>query len=722
MKRTYLMLLWHMHQPFYKDLAEQAYAMPWVRLHALKDYYGMLAILREFPSVHATFNLVPSLLAQLEEYARDEAREPAFELAFRPVGDLSLEDKYEFLASAFQLNAENLLNRYPRFRELQKKVQAADRRSAARLLTPQEVVDLQVLSQVAWFDEIYLESDPDIRGVVAKERGYTEEDKALLRKKELEILNKVLEECRRASEGGQVEISTSPFYHPILPLLCDTHIAAESRPEVRLPRHRFCHPEDARAQLQEAVSHYRRLFGRAPRGLWPSEGSVSDEVLRLAAEEGFEWAATDEGVLGRSLQHNFARLPDGSVAGGERLYRPYRFLAGDRSIGLFFRDHQLSDLIGFVYSRMDPEAAAADLHQRIRAAGQRAGGGEAVVSVILDGENAWEYFPGNGRAFLKSFYGRVARDPELSALTASEALRAVEPGTLTHVVPGSWINANFDIWIGAEEDNRAWDLLADAREFFAERSSKPGCSPERVALARQELWIAEGSDWCWWYGPEHFTPLAEEFDLLYRKHLSNVYRLLGGSPPDALATPIKRPRALARHVPPTGHIEPRIDGQVTAYFEWLGAGVYAPDYRSGSMHGGARYVEELYYGYSESALYLRLDLNDSFLQQHPRFEIRVNVGSEDLARVHTSIDAGRLAQVEFWKRGEPAPVGLSPEDELEVGYRRIFELRLDRKALGAKAPARTEIQVALWLNELPVQVIPQEGWLTLELTDEFVSW
>ncbi len=722
MKRAYLMLLWHMHQPFYKDLAEGLYAMPWVRLHALKDYYGMVAILRDFPSVHVTFNLVPSLVAQLEDYAREAAREPAFELAFKPVGDLTSEEKHELLTASFQLNKENLLNRHPRFRELLKKVEATDRRSAARLLTPLEILDLQVLSQVAWFDEIYLEGDPEIRALVAKERGYNEEDKALLLKKELEILNKVLQEYRQASERGQIEVSTSPFYHPIMPLLCDTNIAAESHPGVRLPRRHFSHPEDARAQVQQAVRSYERVFGKPPRGLWPSEGSVSDEVLRLAAQEGFEWAATDEGVLGRTLQQGFARLPDGTVWGGDRLYRPYRFVSGDRPLTLFFRDHQLSDLIGFVYSRMDAQSAAADLHNRIRAVARSTGDRPAMVSVVLDGENAWEYFPGNGRAFLKAFYGRVAADPELSAVTASEAVGLVEPERLEHIVPGSWINANFDVWIGAEEDNRAWDLLAEARDFFAEQSSRPEVSPEQAALAREELFIAEGSDWCWWYGPEHFTPLAEEFDLLYRKHLSNVYRLLGSSPPDELATPIKRPRARPRHVQPTGTIEPRIDGQVSSYFEWLGAGMYEPDYRSASMHGGGRFVQVLYYGYSERALYLRIDMNESFAEQHPSFEIRVNVGSEGLARVHAHIEAGKVGQVEFWKKEEPVAPVVSPGGELEVGFGRIFELRLDRNALGPARVARTQIQVSIWVKELPVQVIPQEGSLELELTDDLVSW
>ncbi len=722
MAKAHLMLLWHMHQPFYKDLVEGVYAMPWVRLHALKDYYGMVAILKEFPSVHVTFNLVPSLVMQLEEYARQEAREPAYEVSFKPVEKLTAEDKDRLLKQGFQVNVENVLKRYPRILELYDKARAILPAAAAGLFTSQDWLDLQVLSQLAWFDEIYLAGDRDVLGLVAKGRGYSEEDKSLVYMKEVEILNGVLKEYREASDRGQVELSTSPFYHPILPLLCDSDVAAESHPGVKLPRRAFRHPEDARAQMRSAAEHFERVFGRRPRGLWPSEGSLSDEVLRLAAEEGFNWVATDEGVLGRSLQIGFYRQGDGSVAQGQELYRPHRFVSSNREVFIFFRDHQLSDLIGFVYSRMDAQAAATDLHDRIRAAARSTGERPAVVSIILDGENAWEFFRGNGREFLKSFYGRVAGDPDLRAVTASEALSATEPGTLKHLVPGSWINANFDVWIGAEEDNRAWDLLTEARDVFTQNSGKPGLSEEQIKLAQQELWIAEGSDWCWWYGPEHSTPLEEEFDLLYRKHLSNIYRLLGSSPPDDLAVPIKRPRARAESVPPTGRIEPRIDGQVTSYFEWLGAGLYSPEYRSGSMHAAGRYVEALYFGSSGEAVYLRVDLAERFLKDRPGFEIRVNFESESAVRLHAAVAEGRLGAVEFWKGEREVKVPQETGDRLQVAFDRIFELRLNYALLGLASDKKIRFRVSLWTKDLPLQIIPHEGWLILEPPDELVSW
>ncbi len=711
-----------MHQPFYKDLAQGQYVMPWARLHALKDYYGMVAILREFPTVHMTFNLVPSLLVQLEDYARDEAIEPAMDAAFRPLGQMTPADQSLLLETAFQINRENLLFRYPRFKEIEERARAAGSEAAVQLFTAQDWLDLQVLSQLAWFDEIYLSEDPEISRLVAKSRGYSEEDKVTVRRKEIELIKVTLEEYRAASERGQIEISTSPFYHPILPLVCDTAIARESHPGVPLPRKVFRHPEDAREQLRSARDLHERLFSRPPRGLWPSEGSVSDEALRIASEEGFEWAATDEGVLGRSLGILFSRQADGTVAQGQELYRPYQLDLGERSISLFFRDHQISDLIGFVYSRMDAEAAAADLHGRIKAAARTVTSGAPLVSLILDGENAWEFFPRGGREFLKSFYGRVAQDPEIEAVTATEALAVASPGRLSHVVPGSWIDANFDVWIGAEEDNRAWDALSEARDFYERKSHEAGTDPKKIEIARQEIGIAEGSDWCWWYGPEHSSALDEAFDLLYRKQLSNVYHVLGASPPDDLATPIKQPVSRAIKSSPSAPINPAIDGEVTTYFEWIGAGIYQPEERQGSMHGGQQFIEAIYYGFNDQSLFLRLDFHEGFSAALPAFDLRISLNGESPIRIQASFLGGRLAKTQLWRREAPVDARTIAADSLQIAMGGIFEMRLDFSLAGLHPEEQTRMQISVWENGLPLETVPREGWLVFELTSEPASW
>ena len=307
-------------------------------------------------------------------------------------------------------------------------------------------------------------------------------------------------------------------------------------------------------------------------------------------------------------------------------------------------------------------------------------------------------------------------------MTASEALKVTEPGAVSHIVPGSWINANYDVWIGADEDNRAWDLLSEARDFYAQHANNSKVTPENRRLAQQELWVAEGSDWCWWYGPEHSTANDEEFDLLYRKHLSNIYRLLGGSPADELAVPIKRPRVHALTVAPSAQIHPKIDGRVTTYFEWMGAGLCQPDYRSGSMHGVDQIVEALYYGYSDKAVYLRVDLGETFLHDHPDFEIHVNLNGESRVRLHAAISGGGVKAVEFWKGEESLLVPLGTGDHVKVAFQRIFELRLDYTILGVAPHERISVQASIWMNGLPLQVLPQEGWLNLELTEDLTVW
>jgi alpha-amylase/alpha-mannosidase (GH57 family) len=351
---TRVAILWHMHQPFYEDLVTREHIMPWVRLHALKDYYGMVALLREFPSIRATFNLVPSLLVQLEAFAADRARDRYLELGLKPAEQLTVADAEFIVANFFHAQRQRMIDVYPRYAEL------LERRASAARFTIDQLRDLQVWQKLAWIDPFYLSGDERVRRLVSKGRGFDEEDKTLLRTVELELLNRVIPEYRDAATRGQIEIATSPFYHPILPLLCDTDVYHRTHPGSPLPRRRFHHPEDAEAQLVRAADCHERLFGRRPVGLWPSEGSVSDAMVPLVSRAGFSWMATDEQILARSLGLTFSRDPYGHVEQPELLYRPYTVQVGGSSVSCVFRDHVLSDRIGFVYAGWAPDAAADD--------------------------------------------------------------------------------------------------------------------------------------------------------------------------------------------------------------------------------------------------------------------------------------------------------------------------------------------------------------------------
>ncbi len=689
MNKIHLVVLWHMHQPQYREPETGRYVLPWTRLHALKDYWGMVKILEEFPKFHATFNVVPSLGLQLEEYASGTFNEPWFDLAFRDAEQLTREDKTEILQRAFQVNHERFLSRWPRFAELHEWSRQAGGAQAIVTFTPRDWRDLQLLSQLAWMDEEWIARDATINRLSGKGKDFTEKDKSALKQKQLDFLKLVLPIYREAATRGQIEISTTPFYHPILPLVCDSDIARVANPSTPLPRRAYRHPEDAREQIQRAREYHERIFGVQPVGLWPSEGSVSDQALTIAAEEGFKWFGTDEGVLGRTLSLGFFRDGTGLAA--------------------------------------NAKAGAADLHSRLRVIGERVTSKQPLtVCLFLDGENAWEYYPGNGREFLREFYGRIQSDPDFRALTASEAIAAAgDISETSGIFPASWINANFDVWIGHAEDVQAWDLLWDAREAYsrAEEARAQGRkdAPSEAGLkeAKESLLAAEGSDWCWWFGPEHSTANDAEFDALYRRHLTGIYRAVGKIAPDELAKPIKRQPERALHLPPSEYLRVDVNGRDTSYFEWLGAGLYSPERRSGAMHGRTFYLRELRYGFEPERLCIRLDAFPAALSELEDAEFRVTIQATSEVTMMAKLSRGKL--VEYAVEQDRLCL-LNPAGSTEAAYEQILELAISKELFDLRGASRLRLGVALWHGGLPVDVLPAEGVLEVQLGEEHFAW
>ncbi len=744
MAQLRVVVVWHQHQPFYKDLVTGQYRLPWTRLHALKDYYGMVKLLDEFPKVHQTFNLVPSLIAQIQDYVSGGAQDPFLQVATKPAKDLNEGERRFALQYLFQANLANVIGRYPRYHELWEKFHgtgdSAER--AEKYFLTQDYTDLQVLSQIAWFDEFFL-TEKDVAELVRKGRNYTLEDQRFVIERERELLARVLPVHAEAAKKGLIEISTSPFYHPILPLVCDTQMGAVSSPGLALPQNRYRHPEDAREQLQRGLDLHEKVFGLRPQGAWPSEGSVSEEALAIAHQLGVKWMATDEGVLARSLGTTFSRDGYGNLSpeGASRLYTIYGYENGDTRMNLLFRDHTLSDLIGFVYSGMPPQEAASNLIHKIKESAKSviASGRDAVVPIILDGENAWEYYPQSGREFLRRFYDALQKEPGMEAVTVSEAIARHKTAVpLKSVVPGSWINADFNVWIGAAEDNKAWDYLYHARNFYAQAA--PDATKKQRDLAFEEIMIAEGSDWNWWYGPEHHSANDRDFDELYRKHLSNIYQALGGNPPDYLAQPIARGVARPLFTPQTAYIHPRVAGDRMRYFEWMGAACYTADQRSSAMHGKQFLMDEVFAGIDEQYIYGRLE----FAGKVPEDAIEVVVNLESWAnqavqprrelRLDAEVEGGRM---QSWKvtQGKEKVVADSKDakDMARVALVRNFEFRLPLtwllaapvaidKVRGPKSSdvltVRLRLRFSVWQNHLPADALPVEGWMNLELLDE----
>ncbi|MGC2745165.1 MAG: glycoside hydrolase family 57 protein [Candidatus Angelobacter sp.] len=720
----HLLFLWHMHQPYYKDLVTGEYHLPWVRLHALKDYYGMVKLLDEFPGLHQTFNLVPSLIAQLQEYVSGAAQDPFLQVAAMPAVEMDLAERQFAVQYLFQANAENMIGRYPRYRELSQQFNGRpqDAQNNARRMSNGDITDLQVLSQIAWMDEFFL-GYPTIAELISKGRDFSLQDQQQVIEIQKKFLAKVLPAYAAAGKRGAVEISTSPFYHPILPLVCDTNVGEVSHHGLPLPSHGFRHPEDAREQIERGLMLHEQVFGARPKGMWPSEGSVSNEALAIGHDLGVRWMATDEGVLCRSLGTIFQRDGSGRLEpdSASQLYQIFQWQQGAAEMSMVFRDHSLSDLIGFVYSGVPAREAANDFIHRVKQAAEPvlAKGKTAVVPIILDGENAWEFYPQSGREFLRRLYDGIQKDPSIEALTISEAIeRDPARGTIGSIVPGSWINSNFDVWIGAPEDNVAWDQLTAARDFFTQNAGK--ASEQQAALAYEELLIAEGSDWNWWYGPEHHSANDRDFDELYRKHLSNVYLALGGTPPDVLAQPIAGAHAKPQFTPQTTYIYPAVDGKNIGYFEWLGAASHVADRHSSAMHGKVFLLDTGYAGIDEENLYCRVDFIDDpaeWATGDTRLVVTIETVSPDgngnqSVRLEADISQGKLRGWKLGDNGQPQDTGF------RLGIESIFECQMPLHRLNAEMGARLRVRFSLWRDGLPLDALPQEGAIEVRVAPE----
>lgn len=528
----------------------------------------------------------------------------------------------------------------------------------------------------------------------------------------------VIPEYRNLLDEGRGELSSTPMYHPILPLLVDSRAAQDALPGAPLPNLLFASPHDASEQLRRGREEFRRMFGRYPEGLWPSEGSVSPPVLEMASRAGFSWAGTDEILLSRVVAKPVRRDAEGIPLEPDWLYHPYQAHTAGGSLAVFFRDHHLSDLIGFEYSRWDAADAADNfthklglLYKRLASIPAHSRQESYVVPVILDGENAWEYYHDSGRVFLKFLLERLSRlAPEISCVTFSEALNLINYKVPLPSIPtGSWIDGTFNIWIGHAEDHAAWEMLARARSLWHARQEElrragRGDTPALLE-AYEHLLVAEGSDWCWWYGDDHFTPHAAEFDRLFRHQVKAVYRALGETPPDILDIPIVRPDRMPAGknflASPRNYIRPTIDGKVTSYFEWSAATPYRPNPEFGAMHrSGYGLLAGLHYGFDECHVYLRVDFHDSV------FESRVPVNVEfvfpsksiKLRAIIPPDEAAVTLSVrpidEARNRAGGAPPAGSPE-EPGASFRKVLEIGIPFGTLGCVGDDRIEFFVTL---------------------------
>ncbi|BAY19520.1 family 57 glycoside hydrolase [Anabaenopsis circularis NIES-21] len=610
----YIAFIWHQHQPLYKSpdsgislSSTQQYKLPWVRLHGTKDYLDLILILEQYPQLHQTVNLVPSLILQLEDYIAGTAFDPYLTASLTPAEQLTQYQQEFIVQHFFDANHHTLIDPHPRYAELYQQRQEKGPAWCLANWGLADYGDLLAWHNLAWIDPLFWD-DPEIAGWLKQGRNFSLSDRQQIYAKQRQILSRIIPQHRKMQQTGQLEVTTTPYTHPIMPLLADTNAGRVAVPNMTLPEHRFQWAEDIPRHLRKAWDLYTDRFGQEPRGLWPSEQSVSPEVLPYIIKQGFKWICSDEAVLGWTLKHFFHRDGAGNVQQPEILYRPYRLKTPAGDLAIVFRDHRLSDLIGFTYGSMQPKQAAANLvgHLQAIAKKQRENPSEQpwLVTIALDGENCWEFYPQDGKLFLEALYQNLSNDPQLQLVTVSEFIEQFPP---TATIPqeqlhsGSWVDGSFTTWIGDPAKNKAWDYLTHARAVLA---SHPEATEESNPAAWEALYAAEGSDWFWWFGEGHSSNQDAIFDQLFREHLCGIYKALNEPIPAYLSQPVEVHEVKANHIPES-FIHPVIDGRGDEQ-DWDKAGRIEIGGARGTMHNSS-IVQRLWYGVDHLNFYLRLD-------------------------------------------------------------------------------------------------------------------
>jgi len=546
-----LVLYWHMHQPEYRNLQNGEYNLPWTYLHTIKDYVDMVAHLEAVPAAKAVVNFAPVLLEQIEDYSEQldaylnhgsALRDPLLSALAEPDINKEAKNRLCLLKVCLRANEQRLIERFADFRKLAKMARVI-------LAAPEMIAyyddqffsDLLVWYHLAWIAETVRRKDARIKALMDKGRLYTDDDRYLLIEIIYELISTLINRYKKLAEENRIELSMTPYAHPIVPLLLDIESAREAMPNVTLPTVKE-YPDGKQRSLwhmQKGLETFQRVFGFLPHGCWPSEGSVSGDTVELLSECNVRWLASGETVLRNSLNAS-------AMEAGECIHTPYQY--ADNNTVCFFRHDGLSDLIGFKYSDWHADDAVANLIHNVEKIAQANDSSNAdadnpatIVSIILDGENAWEYYPENGFHFLSALYKKLSEHETINLTTYSQYLEQnAVTSKLTKMVAGSWVYGTFSTWIGEEDKNRAWDMLADAKRVYDQVMGSGRLSDEDRERAEIQLAICEGSDWFWWFGNNNPSASVQSFDQQYRIHLSNLYRILGKQVPEYLSRAFSR--------------------------------------------------------------------------------------------------------------------------------------------------------------------------------------
>ena len=696
-RRANVVFLLHMHQPEYVDPRTGRALLPWVRLHGARGYLDVATLLHEHGQVRLTVNFVPSLVQQLEAVAAGAPDSDDEWLRVALLDQWSPAERAFAVERFFSLNWDRSVRTRPRYAEL------LAMREAKAPFSDADVRDLTVLFNLGWLGFAARKGDAELAALEHKGRGFSRADLELVIARQRAACARVLPLYRELLGRGQIELSASPYYHPIVPLLVDTEHARRALPDATLPPP-FSWPADGDAQIRRGAAAHARTFGAPPRGMWPPEGSVSPEAVALYHGAGIGWLATDEGNLWRSL------AATGEAHARGDLYRVYHH----GGVDLLFRDRELSDKIGFAYAHGSAEAGVQDLLARARAcadASTAPAGEPALVPIFLDGENPWESYPGCGEPFLRTLFAALSSDPDLKTAAVSHHLHeAPARRPLGRLHSGSWIDSDFHIWIADPVKNRAWTLLARARARY-DRAVADGLADRARELAYERLLAAEGSDWFWWFGEPFHSMEDALFDALFRAHLAGAYRAMNLSPPPELDEPVAtQPPAEAAVTPPYALISPHIGAN--RFYDWQGAGRYRVP--RGAAMAETPLCAAILFGFDRGNLYLRLEPfeGQAAALLAARLEIEIAAGTRRL----------RLVGDETLDVAEPDGHGWRVIGSGTLGRTRALEAAVSLGRLGAQPGDRLALTFLLVdkAGGAPLARYPAGGALTVTVPgDEF---
>lgn len=609
-KKLSIAFYWHMHQPVYQLTSGGDYLMPWVRLHAVKDYLDMAMWTKKFDKLKLNFNIVPILVDSIIDYAEKGAHDIHSRMTITPENELKQEDKIFILNNFFDANYQTMILTNPEYHRLYQIVQTEGTNDTS-IFTNQEYADLMALFNLAWIDPSYKTSIPELKKLIKKGKNYTLEDRINIIEIQRDIIRKIIPSTKKLVEKNKIEITTSPYYHPILPILLDyKNIKKNQIPDDDISNLKT--ELDAKVQTEMALDRIEEVFGKRPRGIWPSEHCVNGKTLELLSSLGVEWSISDEGILANSINFEFEHDFKGYLKEPYHLLKTYRYKTKNTDLKMIFRDSAIPNLISFEYQNHNPIATANDLYDRIKVLQSKilsSPDREHLLTIALDGENCWENYLEDGASFLKTLYTLITEDETLETVLISDYLdNTKEDKPLNKIAAGSWMNRNFKLWIDEPVKDIAWTYLKRVRQDFSNFVKREPLNPN-IELARRELFICEGSDWFWWYGEPNDSGRDNIFDFLFRTHLKNIYRYLDLDTPKYLDDPISNISTTKPSKYPKSLISPEINGKFVTTEEdiWNNAGfIEIPD---GPVLRESKLFDKIRFGNDENYFYLKFNLN-----------------------------------------------------------------------------------------------------------------